>query len=819
MDLFERLKSFFFLSFLLGVFACDNPLSNEFLLEDAIPETAVFGFVLESRASVEQFKQGQVPGLLNGLSKIELDSLISEALLNEFSFAQLSLSWHSSSKNELAPLLILPMTKAVSNVNKTVIEVYGLSEAGIKSDYNDFQIWGGAVNGYRLSWVAADGYLVLSSSEVLIEDFIRAQQNESARLAIDQLKHDPAVLYVNNSRLREVFGASRYLDVSFMEDGVAQFSIAEEEGQILFNGFSTTKAAKAFNAPIGGQGYMPNKYEFVHWANMPGEKEQSMAEVGLSVYGALASAFVFPVEDPAAFREQIYQLSETQLASNDSMPYKESYAGQEIYYLASDYFKDFLGAEQLAKGAFCTVADGYAIVSVSDEAIRMCLSSHADETSLGQSVSDRLFIDNLIQDTYHSQIIKNLPAAANEAIGLEQLILQANVTNSGILLNGQLSLQQKLSIEDQLNTDALALKANAFLDTMAFTRPFVLRNHTNQRREILIQDALSQLYQISLEGQVNWKVAIDAPIVTPIYQIDYYNNGKLQYLFASDSLMHLYDRNGEIVGGFPKAHGVNSDIAGFALVDYDRTKRYRYLLETGRGQLYLFDKEVNLLEGWAPLDLKARLLETPYHTRIAGKDFFLSAERADKVTLLNRKGRAYPNFPVDLDMRFSGDVYLHKKPNFASSEISLLSDQGKLATVNLLGKQTRSEQLFRANANTRFELINDVLGNGFLIKRSDDKVTTFLDADQKELFSLDFGLDATNQLYFYRFGNGAEVLMVWNKATSLVKFFDLNGNQFGQVFQSTFKPSLLYFQRQRSYQLFVNLENEVNIYEFSPSAQ
>src|SRR5690606_31686138 len=59
------------------------------------------------------------------------------------------------------------------------------------------------------------------------------------------------------------------------------------------------------------------------------------------------------------------------------------------------------------------------------------------------------------------------------------------------------------------------------------------RSHVSQANEILIQDSLNDLSLVSMEGKVLWKIPVGGRITSEIQQIDFYNNGKLQYIFAT----------------------------------------------------------------------------------------------------------------------------------------------------------------------------------------------------------------------------------------------------------------------------------------------
>lgn len=809
-----RFSSLFYSVLFIVVFhvSCDLPIENDLQIEEVIPETAVFGTVLTNDDQIEAFLKSDLLSLIDSKSAFSASEFAKQEVFGNSQLEQLSISWHSVRKEELAPLFIAKTTKSPEIIVSSLSGTYEFEGESDVRDYNGNEIYSNSSNIGSFTYTVANGFIAFSFTEVLVEDFIRALTNEESRLIVGS---QPALFYVNNARLDEIIDSSSSLDFGFLNHGVTNLDINEDDGLIAFNGVSNVSTDdNSYNGAIFAESYIPSNNLFITWSNMGDEDNASLVEVGLKVYEENQSVFLFKNADTQNYKNELSQLAKEGLAESDSLPYQESFAGADILYIKGDYFSDLLQRQELKGGAFCAVIDQIVLVSSSDEGIRQCLASHADETTIGQLVNERLFIQKLIQDTYFTQIIKSQDKST-----FDQLVLQANVVNSGMLVNGVLKLPNTIDEVSNDSERSIALKANSFLDVEASTRAFVLMNHTTRQREVVIQDEQNNLYQINLEGELNWQKKLSNSIKSPILQVDYYNNGKLQYLFATDSLVHLIDRNGEAVDAFPKEHGIKDEIVDLVLIDYDKTKRYRYLIETGRGKLHLFDKEVNRLDGWSPLNLEAVLLNSIFHARIAGKDFYPIVERSNQIHLINRRGEDYPGFPKNIDMRFSGDIYLDRNPAFGQSKIWVISDLGKLVSVNLLGKIESDEQWVRPINESKFQLLADVLGSGFVITRSENEQTVILDKDQNELFKIFQDSNSETELKYYRFGNGGEVLLLWNKETSIVNVYDMQGKELVSGIDSAFEPSLLYFQNTRTYQMFVNLANEVNIYEFSSSTE
>ncbi len=401
---------------------------------------------------------------------------------------------------------------------------------------------------------------------------------------------------------------------------------------------------------------------------------------------------------------------------------------------------------------------------------------------------------------------------------LKRVQIQLNSNNESYLVSSTLDFNKGKLIAPIETTNGediaaeLVVKANAFADTTLVTKPFIVRNHVNSSLEVVFQDLTGAVYLTTRQGEILWKTDVGQRIRGGIHQIDYYNNKKLQYLFFTDSLVHLIDRNGEMVDGFPKSFESPMIINGSAVVDYDNSKRYRYLAKDRRGNISLFDKEVNLLEGWNPKAMESELLQTPFHTRVRGRDAFVVVERTGEVSLLNRRGEFYSGFPKTFDLRFKGDVTLVKGPNFAGTNIALMGEEGMLLQINLEGKVVQEKQLFRPTTRSMYSMVSDVLETGFRIIRNDQNRIAFYDMSGEQEFEIDFDNSGELNVEFYNFRNGKELYAVRDIQRNQLYLFNNKGEQICPVIPSSERISILYYQNLSEYEVFVNFANQLNIY-------
>jgi hypothetical protein len=174
------------------------------------------------------------------------------------------------------------------------------------------------------------------------------------------------------------------------------------------------------------------------------------------------------------------------------------------------------------------------------------------------------------------------------------------------------------------------------LDSTIFSKPAIVKNHNTNEKEILIQDKSNVLYLIANNGKILWRKRLNSPILSEIFQIDYYRNNKLQYLFNTKDRIYLLDRNGNNVEKYPitLAHEATN---GIALFDYDNNRNYRIFVAETDKRTYVFDKTGKTIKGWKAQDTEGIITKPIQYFRIKNKDYIVYAD--DKRNyILNRRG-------------------------------------------------------------------------------------------------------------------------------------------------------------------------------------
>jgi hypothetical protein len=283
----------------------------------------------------------------------------------------------------------------------------------------------------------------------------------------------------------------------------------------------------------------------------------------------------------------------------------------------------------------------------------------------------------------------------------------------------------------------------------------VVRNHNNGSREVVLQDSAFNFYQISSQGRLLWSDSLPSAIQGQVSQIDYYKNNKLQYLLATQDQVHIIDRNGDDIEGYPVKVPTETILRDIRAIDYDNSKNYRIAATDDNGQIFLMDKTGKLLEGWSPKVMDDRLIEAPRHIRVRGKDCIIAVQRNGMVHVMNRRGQNYPGFPVDLKGTTHNPLYIEIGTSFSNTYFTTINDSGLILKFNLEGAITQREQLLKPSRDTRYGLCIDPLSKNYVISRQNANRLGILDRKGQVILEKDYLTSGMLKVQYYLFSNTA----------------------------------------------------------------
>ncbi len=153
------------------------------------------------------------------------------------------------------------------------------------------------------------------------------------------------------------------------------------------------------------------------------------------------------------------------------------------------------------------------------------------------------------------------------------------------------------------------------IDTPLAIPPQVVFNSTTNQNCVIAQDVNNTLYFLNNNGTVQWRNRLTEKIISPVYVVDFYQNGQTQYLFSTATTIYLIDAAGHNMTGYPvKLPGKTS--LPFSVFDFYGDSSLTYFVALDNKRIMGYGISGKPLQGWNPkqiddkLNAPLRMIET-----------------------------------------------------------------------------------------------------------------------------------------------------------------------------------------------------------------
>ncbi|WP_296700046.1 hypothetical protein [Algoriphagus sp.] len=325
--------------------------------------------------------------------------------------------------------------------------------------------------------------------------------------------------------------------------------------------------------------------------------------------------------------------------------------------------------------------------------------------------------------------------------------------------------------------DAISLQPNKTisLDQTLIYGPSTALNYQDNTQDILVQDGSNVIHLFNEIGDEVYSYPLDGPIVSDIFQIDYYKNGKLQILLATKNKIYGIDRLGNLLPGYPFDLG-NEWISHLNLVDYSNNKEYRYFISTEDGNLYLLDKTGQQLDGWNPLSINEKTTGPPAHYRIPGKgDYMVALGENGNLFLFNRRGERQGGTPINFGEAIKSEGIVWRDPSSRSYKFVSITSNGEIIQSNFDGEIGYRNQLIKDDKDSEFILVADQKANDFVFVSRQYNEVSILDKTEKLLMNI--RVSSENLIYqYFDFGSDRQIFALTDLTQEFSYLYDLEGN-------------------------------------------
>ena len=304
-------------------------------------------------------------------------------------------------------------------------------------------------------------------------------------------------------------------------------------------------------------------------------------------------------------------------------------------------------------------------------------------------------------------------------------------------------------------------------------KPFLVKDHSSNKYDIIVFDRGNRMYLINPTGKILWTKRLPQRPMSPIYPVDFYKNGKIQYLFNTKDNLFLIDRKGKYVAGYPIAVHPSAT-NGLSLFDYNiRRKDYRILLAQADKRIYDYNIRGNQVKGWRKPRMQAIVSQKVVRLLANGKDYIIINDDANNVKIVNRRGQQRIYLKSAVDKAKHSTYFVNKTNN--KGLILTTNTSGKLVYISASGKLRFTS--FGSFSPNHYFLYDDFNGNGAkdFIFVDHNKLKVF-NRFKKLLFSYTFSEDIRVQPEFFSLGNRQKVLGIVASHEKTVYLFDSKGN-------------------------------------------
>ncbi|HKI90280.1 MAG TPA: hypothetical protein VKA38_14735, partial [Draconibacterium sp.] len=434
----------------------------------------------------------------------------------------------------------------------------------------------------------------------------------------------------------------------------------------------------------------------------------------------------------------------------------------------------------LARANYVAFNGNYMVFSNSKEGLQQYLHNMLLDAALAKDMQYLRFQQNLV-----NRANINVYVDINRAFGLVNEIFNTDIAkklkdNEEVLRKFQ-AVNWQVIHDKEIFFNSLYLLYNQHAKEEAQTtwqsnigssidfKPQMVINHNDPRnREVILQDTKNNLHQITHEGRIRWTVPLPEPILSEIFQIDYFKNGKLQYLSNTKSKLYLIDRDGNNVAHFPvvlRSLATN----GMSVFDYDNNHNYRYFVACEDKKVYAYDYTGNVVSGWEFGQTDFPVTTPVQHFRVARKDYIVFKDKSN-IYILDRRGRNR----VTTAVRFENSrnpLVLNENgmPKIVATDVT-----GKVYYIFFNGKYT--EKKTGKFSSNHFFTCDDLNGNGipdFVFV--DGNELTVMNENGKKLFDEKFRNPVKHRPNIYTFGPKLKKVGIVDSDANRIYLFNPDG--------------------------------------------
>jgi len=206
--------------------------------------------------------------------------------------------------------------------------------------------------------------------------------------------------------------------------------------------------------------------------------------------------------------------------------------------------------------------------------------------------------------------------------------------------------------------------------------PWTVTNSGTGTKNTFYQNSQLSLCLKDEKGAGVWGIPFKKKIAGYVTDIDYYNNGKIQWLFAAGESLYLIDRLGRFVSGFPV--NLRKEVRlGPSVYDFSGAHGYSVTVLHSDNTIARYNLHGQRPSGWKDIKVEETVKALPELLEVSGKNYWVV--RTSIRTLI------YPfdgGEPLTTDM--GGKMIKADSPvNVSGQSVTVVCYDGKTRTIKL----------------------------------------------------------------------------------------------------------------------------------------
>ena len=688
--------------------SCSSEIEKSLII-DKIPDDPVLTI------SIKEFENVNFQTLEFISESIDFDF---SSIENYSSKGEVLISFHYTSKNKLDHFLIQDFPDTLSNKFADSIK------------YDNHNIYIDKNSNYVMH---KNNFLFQSKNKLLIENVIR-NSTYGSNLEFEKFKN----LYQNKSKNISLIVKENYDGLMFMdipqsvkrfsnlmqyefdvlndEINVLGFAKSDEKRKIQFLN-NLKKSSTDFFDIIPENFSKLKRISFEY--NEVKENLNAVIQDESIINYEIDSIYqnVFEVGELIVENDTLFLLNfdgSNEINSIESIKGSQFYRGQEIRELSKNNLKiDLLSFREFEKFKYFTKFENLVVFGKNENELENIILNYKNNLTLSNQNQFEKFRRKIPSKSVKFILYKNDEDLSNAYIYSAEEISD-NLAYFSLFTSPS---------ENKEITNKLELVSKTKHSQNIVVKPTLVKNHRTNDLNIIFQDLDNELILTNLNGNKIWSKKFESSIISDIYQIDMYKNGRLQFVFLTYEYLYIVDVKGNIVK--KTANKENTSKKYLSVFDYDKNKNYRLVVQEGK-TVSMYDSKLSVVKGYKATRSKKTIANKMDHIRILNKDFLIQYYEDKTFTIYDRRGRERIKLPKEL--KYQSTVFKH------NNKLILQGEDNEIVRIDISGEI--SYQPYNEN------IIGLVSKQDILAIHTDNKIIV----NQNE-FNIPYGNYTTPKIY------------------------------------------------------------------------